>query len=381
MEGSGAAEDPLTRAALVEQVRISLQVRPSFPILGLSHPALTPSRLVDLYETNGRIDQLSLGYGEADGSAGRFVLIISTVPGGELEDLAGLLEAEEGRLGHEVTQDPPMAAELTPAGGLRLNIPMEVDGLIVVDGLPVPAHLRRQGRLWAAHITVSPGRLVTVVARGVDPGTVQLSEIADLRPYVAAWEEHQLKAVAAAAFMAPQSAVAEGPAQGLEGHVALAKACLAPRLAAGKYATGEIGLTRRGHPGSDQASLWDRAVATQAHYANQSGDDADDAVASMVNQALRLAERATWLTDGARLTRALEEMARYTVFDSDVPSRRAQEWWGRVWTLSTTPLPTDPAIAKERHREHAATEAVWLTAWERWADGGEGSGRGRSQAY
>ena len=270
-----------------------------------------------------------------------------------------------------------MAPELTPAGGLRLNIPMEVDGLIVVDGLPVPAHLRRQGRLWAAHITVSPGRVVTVVARGVDPGTLQLSEVADLRPYVAAWEEHQLKAVAAAAFMTPQRTPADTPPQGLDAHVALARACLAPRLAAGKHGTGEIGLVRRGRPDSDQARLWDGAVATQAHYAKQAPDDADDAVASMVNQALRLAERATWIADARKLDRALEEMARYTVFDSDVPSRRAQEWWGRVWTLSVTPLPPDPALARERHREHSATEAVWLTAWERWADGGEGHGRGR----
>ena len=371
-EGSGAPDDPVTRAALVEQVRISLQVRPSFPILGLSHPALTPSRLVDLEQVGGRIDRLSLGYGEADGSAGRFVLIVSGDPGRELDDLAGLLESEADRLGGEVTQDPPTAPDLTPAGGLRLNIPMEVDGLIVVDGLPVPAHLRRQGRLWAAHITVSPGRVVTVVARGVDPGTLQLSEIADLRPYVAAWEEHQLKAVAAAAFMTPQRTPGDTPAQGLDAHVALLRACLGPRLAAGRAGTGAIGLLRRGSGTGEHATRWDAAVGTQMHYAKQPAQDADEAVGAMVNQAARLAERATWLTDARKVDRALEEMARYTVFDSDVPSRRAQEWWGRVWSLTIGATPTDPELARERHREHAATEAVWLTAWERWANGDEG---------
>ena len=45
------------------------------------------------------------------------------------------------------------------------------------ENVDVLAHLRRQGRLWAAHITASPGRVVTVVARGVDPGTLQLSEV------------------------------------------------------------------------------------------------------------------------------------------------------------------------------------------------------------
>jgi len=108
------------------------------------------------------------------------------------------------------------------------------------------------------------------------------------------------------------------------------------------------------------------------HYAKQSAQDADEAVAAMVNQAARLAERATWLSDPRKVDRALEEMARYTVFDSDVPSRRAQEWWGRVWSLTIGTAPTDPELARERHREHAATEAVWLTAWERWATGDEG---------
>lgn len=372
-EGAGASDDPLMRAALVEQVRVSLQVRPPYPILGLSNPALTPSRLVDLDDVEGRIVSLSLGYGETESSAGRYVLITSGVPGRPLEDLAELLAAEAQRVGDDVTQDPPTAPELTPAGGLRLNIPMEVDGLIVVDGLPVPAHLRRQGRVWAAHITVSPGRVVTVVARGVDPGTLQLSELADLRPYVKAWEEHQLKQVAAAAFMSPQRSTVEAPAQGLDAHVALVRAWLTPRPGPGRGA--EAGTVRRESGSPNHALLWDDAVRMQAHYAKQSPQDADDAVASMVNQAVRLAERAPWFGDARRVERAVEEMARYTVFDSDVLSRRAQEWWGRVWTLSTSALPTDPDEARERIRERTATETVWVTAWDRWADGADGHRR------
>ena len=362
----GASRDPLARAALVEQVRVSLQVRPSFPVIGVSHPALTPSRLVDLVTDHGRILQLSVGYGEADSSAGRFVLVSSGLPERELDDLAGLLAAEADRLGQEITQAPPMAPELTPAGGLQLNVPMEADGLIVVDGLPVPTHLRRQGRVWAGHVTVSPGRVVTVIARGVDPGTLQLSVVSELRPYVAAWEEHQFKAVAAAAFMGPTPDDASGAVgQGLEAHVELLRSVLVRRAAARAAGVDATVLRRGGQP--DHEALWDAAVSTQCHYAGQLEGEADAAVASMVNQALRLAERAAWAADVGKLSRALEEMARFTVFDSDVHSRRAQEWWGRVWALTTTRLPDDPQQAKERHREFAATEAVWLTAWERWA--------------
>ncbi len=373
VEGTSGTQDAIARAAFVDHVRQLLRTRPSFSVMGLSHPALTPSRLVDVREASGRVERLSLGFGDAQGSAGRFVLVISGDPGRPLDDLAGLLASEAQRLGEAVTQDPPTAPELTPAGGLRLNIPMEVDGLIVVEGLPVPAHLRRQGRLWAAHITASPGRVVTVVARGVDPGTLQLSEVAEMRPYVNAWEEHQLKAMAAAAFMTPQRSTPETPAQGLDAHVALIRSWLNQR-GAGTKPEGQLILAGSGAP--EQQRLWEAAVRTQVHYAKQRDQDASDAVGAMVNQALRLAERATWFGDRSRVVRALEEMARYTVFDSDVPSRRAQEWWGRVWHLSTTAPPTDPDVARERQREHAATEAVWLTAWERWAGGDDGHGHG-----
>ena len=191
----------------------------------------------------------------------------------------------------------------------------------------------------------------------------------DLRPYVNAWEEHQLKAVAAAAFMTRQREAAEVPAQGLDAHVALLRAWL---LGPGRDHEGTLILRDSGT--EEQRTCWDAAVTTQAHYATQSPTEAAGAVAAMVNQGMRLAERSTWFTDGRLVARAIEELARFTVFDSDVPSRRAQEWWGRVWTLSTTPLPSDPADARERQREHAATEAVWLTAWERWAGGDDGHG-------
>jgi len=373
VEGSRGTQDAIARAAYVDHVRQLLRVPPSFAVLGLSHPALTPSRLVDVHEAGGRVIRLSLGYGDVQGSAGRFALVISGDPGRPLDDLAGLLASEAARLGEEVTQDPPTAPELTPAGGLRLDIPLEVDGLIVVEGLPVPAHLRRQGRLWAAHITVSPGRVVTVVARGVDPGTLQLGEVAELRPYVNAWEEYQFKAVAAAAFMTPQQVVDDTPVQGLDAHIALTRAWLIQRAADGRVATD---TSPAGLSVGPLEQLWEAAVRTQCHYATQSETDAADAVASMVNQALRLADRASWFGDPALTPRALEEMARYTVFDSDVPSRRAQEWWGRVWVLATTQAPPDPDEARERNREHSATEAVWLTAWDRWAGGDDGHGRG-----
>ncbi len=377
-DGPGGTEDAIARAAFVDHVRRLLRQPVPFAVMGLSHPALTPSRLVDVVDSGGQVNRLLLGYGDALGSAGRFVLTISGPPERPLDDLADLIAAEATRLGEEVTQDPPTAPELTPAGGLRLNIPMEADGLIVVEGLPVPAHLRRQGRLWAAHITTSPGRVVTVLARGVDPGTLQLSEIADLRPYVNAWEEHQLKAMAAAAFMTPDQVDSEVPAHGLDAHIALVRSWLNVRLEepAGRD-TPDLGIVGPGQGSPEQGQRWDAAVRTQVHYAKQDAPEAEAAVAAMVNQALHLAERASWFSDRALVVRAIEEMARYTVFDSDVPSRRAQEWWGRVWTLTTTPLPDDAALARERHREFSATESVWLTAWERWASGDDGHGRRR----
>lgn len=373
-----AVPDPAALGSLIERVRAALRVPPSFPILGLNHPALTPSRLVDLHEEGGRLSRIALGYGEAGGSAGRFVLVVAGPPGRALDDLAGLLAAEAQRLGEEVTQDPPMAPELTPAGGLGLQIPLEVDGMIVVDNLPVPAHLRRQGRLWAAHITVSPNRVVTVVARGVDPGMLQLSQVTDVRPYVAAWEEHQYKLVAAAALSAAERARPVAPVAGLDGHVAVVRAHLAQRLAAGsRPATPDRPwVVRADGDRPELVQLWQQAVQAQEHYAKQSRGEAEDAVACMVSQAVWLAERAPWFTDPARVDRAVEELARFTAFDSDVPSRRAQEWWGRVWSLTAGSPPSSPEQARDQARERGATESVWLTAWERWADGG-GPGRRR----
>jgi hypothetical protein len=230
--------------------------------------------------------------------------------------------------------------------------------------------------LWSAHITARPGQVVTVVARGVDPATLQLSGVPELRPYVNAWEEHQLKAVAAAAFMTAQNVAEEIPAQGLDAHISLMRAWLVVGPGTGSLrAVGALVSPRSGTP--EHRRLWEAAARTQMHYAAQTDRDADYALGAMVNQALRLAERATWFSDRKLVVRAIEEMARYTVFDSDVPSRRAQEWWGRVWSLSVTPLPEDPDVARERRREHSATESVWLTAWERWATGDAGHGHRR----
>lgn len=374
-DGPEGTHDALARAAFVDQVRRLLRQPVPFRVMGLAHPALTPSRLVEVDHSEDTVERLSLGYGDVLGSAGRFVLVVSGPPDRELDDLAGLIEAEAVRLGEEVTQDPPTAPELTPAGGLRLNIPMEADGLIVVEGLPVPAHLRRQGRLWAAHITASPGRVVTVVARGVDPGTLQLSQVADLRPYLNAWEEHQLKAVAHAAFMRPDPVADEVPRHGLDAHVALIRTWLNARLE--DPSARDIGIVGPGSGGPAATQRWEAAVRTQVHYGKQDELEASAAVAAMVNQAVHLAGRASWFADRTLVGRAVEEMARYTVFDSDVASRRAQEWWGRVWTLTTTPLPEDPDLARERHREFSATESVWSTAWDRWALGDDGHGRRR----
>jgi hypothetical protein len=356
-DAAEATDDPLARAVQVEQVRIEMLRTPDFAVLGLTHPALTPSCLVDLVAPQGRIQQLALGYGEIDGSAGRYVRVLSGAAGASRPRLSDLLAAEAERLGAAVTQAPPSAPELTPADGLRLDRPMTATGHLTVDGDRVPVELLRQGRLWAGHLRVTPGGPVTVVARGVDPGSLGLGRVSDLRPYLAAWESRQLRALAAE-VVETGGLARQAPADGLTAHLALLHAVVADRLSAGSAPA----VAGGGH-----AALWDAAVAAQCHYAGLDRDQAETAVSSMVNQAALLADHCRWMADPARRESALSEIVRYTVFASDVRSRRAQEWWGRLWSLITSRQPVDRARARERRRGFQATQDVWLTGWDRWA--------------
>jgi len=130
--GVGGTQDAIARAAFVDHVRQLLRTRPSFSVMGLSHPALTPSRLVEVREGSGRVERLSLGYGDAQGSAGRFVLVVSGDPGRPLDDLAGLLASEAQRLGEAVGERGHVRPEHHPARVARHQVGHRLAGRLGV---------------------------------------------------------------------------------------------------------------------------------------------------------------------------------------------------------------------------------------------------------
>jgi hypothetical protein len=106
--------------------------------------------------------------------------------------------------------------------------------------------------------------------------------------------------------------------------------------------------------------------------ATQTRDQADKAVGSLVNHMIELADAAEWFSDPALRRAAIDESLRYVIFDSDVPSRPAQQAWQRSWDKRRHPPFLDPQPAQEAVRVLAASferdRAELVDAWRRWID-------------
>lgn len=91
-------------------------------------------------------------------------------------------------------------------------------------------------------------------------------------------------------------------------------------------------------------------------------EEADESVTMMVSHLTRLAELTDWAL-GTAAGQAAEEVVRYTVFASQVPSLPAQRAWEALWTGSRS---TGPERWEEEQERQGLAEQAWLSAWEQW---------------
>ncbi|MEV4561405.1 hypothetical protein AB0K51_31080 [Kitasatospora sp. NPDC049285] len=337
-----------------------------FPVFALDHAAVEgacaegdapPCRdaLAEYEIANGELGWVEIRSGDWSSAQGPYVTVRTYRPGAErgraLPELEDVVEDERDRLYEQLEID-----EGDGPGRVRA-----LREWITVEGEPraVQVHEDQRpgtgyGAVWAGRLRVD-GITVTVTGRGVPPGGVELRRIEDFERYVLGrtallrrlaerqedrrvpLEERELPSVAG--LEAHREVVEHSVAEAVSMEAQL-RAGRPPRLP--RRLRGEAGPVR-----------WEAAVRQQMRLASESRDEATEAVTSMVNHLTRLAQHADWLTGTPEGSAAVEEVVRYTVFASEVPSLPAQRAWERLWAGGTPELPS-------------GTEDAWLTAWEQW---------------
>ncbi|MFC1405329.1 MULTISPECIES: hypothetical protein [Streptacidiphilus] len=345
--------------------------RRSFRVYGPIAPLLDSPALSSWEQHNGRLAVVVLSHGALFDPDGPYVQVETHVEeeGLSLYPLQDVVEDERDRL-------------FTHAGideGAGTDPAEESEPWFTVDGIPVRARLRVEGKLWAARFSVggpdSPLRgrggdpvVLTLTGRGIAPERVALRTVEELQPY-ALGRQALLQAVAERRGT-PQPHISERElpqAQGLEAHRRLIDFSVQDALRfEASMESGHKPRTPRGTSG--HAELWESAVRQQMRLAGEDRAQADEAVGILVNQMTRLAFRADWFpgTDDARA--AVEESIRYAVFDSDVPSAGAQRAWRIRFRWDPSAI-AEAATEQERRRlleQRLAVEADWLDQWNSW---------------
>lgn len=303
-------------------------------VLGLSEPRLSGRMVRSRFGTSMDV---TLEFGDAvDSSALPFVMV-RTCPsvrraGSRAARLDLALLTGQRRL-RRLPEHPAPPEDIRPSSPVQHRT-------LLVAGIPVPGIYRSLEGLWAfeAHLSAqvlppgpnSPGTLVTVVARGVDPAQVQLDPVNDLEPFRAA--AHRARTTASG--LKPASA-ADASYKALE---ELVLAALRGGPDPDRYdELSEWMIELRG--------FWSAAHRAQMHFAGQDAAAAAAALNRLTEQMRTLSREVRWWDDDG--SDAVAESIRYTVFGSPVASRAAQEQWER-------------GIADPTARER------WLQAWHHW---------------
>jgi hypothetical protein len=316
-------------------------------VLGLAVPELGGSRLLRSL-ANQRAQAITLAFGDETSASGPFVSVTSlslprlpaVAPAAAARDA---LAAERDRLFARAGIDEPDPTDAqTMSGQLR------------IEGEFVTARVRREGALWVAQARIpadllppGPGaamrrRLVTVISRGVPLPSVELTLVADLRPFWAA-RDAWLRSRRADTTPDEEPVEADGMST-LEGLVHSAVPGRQPGQARQQGPRRPVDVLRR---------EWVAALQTQMYYARQTREEANRALVALVSQLRELSQRVQWWDEASE--DVIAESIRFTVFDSAVASVRAQELWGRAMD--------DPS-----------QQGAWLAEWEQWR-----GGRGRSR--
>ena len=343
----------------------------SFRVYGPIAPLLDSPALAGWEQHNGRLAVVVLCHGSLFDPDGPYVAVQTQVEqdGLSLYPLQEVIEDERDRLFSHAGIDE--GAGTDPAE--------ESEPWFTVDGIPVRARLRVEGKLWAARFAVggpdSPLRgrggdpvLLTVTARGVAPERVALRTVEELQPY-ALGRQGLLQAITERRG-APEPHISERELpqpRGLEAHRRLVDFSVQESLQL--EATLEAGhkpRTPRGETGRRQ--LWEVAVRQQMRLAGEDRIEATEAVTALVNQMTTLARRVEWFPGTDDAVAAVEESIRFTVFASKVPSELAQRAWQSQWEAKMEPRREGEA-EDERVRRYRALYAAaddWRELWQRW---------------
>lgn len=320
------------------------------PVVGLASPALAGR--VGEWHTSGAARSLTLCYGSPTHAAGPYIEVRTDL--GEhppMEPLSEVLADERDRLFDHAGVDEPDPVEAL-SGHMTLPI----------DDTRQRARLRHEDNLWAVRTNLpnqtgdasrQAPAVVTVIGRGVAENEVTLTRVSDLYPFVEA-AKVRLHAQMAAERARPRPV--PQPPSGIEAHQQLIEHLLA-----------DAREPRRRHPRrppDEYGRLWESAVLGQMHLARQSRQHANDEVSLMVNQIIQLADNAPWWEEDSAA--AIAEIIRYTIFDSDVPSKTAQQAWRASFTAQRPPSPPDAAGFEQYVTARQRAEKAWLEAWDAW---------------
>ncbi|MEY9964661.1 hypothetical protein ABIA33_002703 [Streptacidiphilus sp. MAP12-16] len=346
--------------------------RRSFRVYGPTSPLLDSPTLASWERHNDELVKVVLSHGDLFTGEGPYVAVqtVVTDAGYRERPLQDVIEDERDRLFEHAGIDEGEAPDLA----------VESEPWFTIDGIPVRAALRGEGRLWAARLVVggpdSPLRnrggepvTITVTGRGIAPDRVALRTVEDLEPYAFGRQE---RLSALAERREPQVHVRERelpePA-GLDAHRRLVEFSVqhALRLEAAARAGHRPREPRAGRV--DRGELWESAVRQQMRLAREDRVAANEAVTALVNQMVRLAERAAWFPGTEDGRAAVEESIRYTIFDSEVPSVAAQRAWRADWERHMAPRAGEPEGGEhllERFEEQSAMDTNWLEQWQSW---------------
>ncbi|MEZ0089423.1 hypothetical protein [Streptacidiphilus sp. EB129] len=332
--------------------------RRGFRVYGPTAPLLDSPTLASWERHNDRLVKVELSHGSPFAAEGPYVSVQTLVAdaGHRRRSLQDVIEDERDRLyehaGIDDGDGPVLAVESEP--------------WLTIDGIPVRAELRGEGRLWAARLDVGgpdcPLRsrggepvTLTVTGRGIAPERIALRTVEDLQPYAIGRQEI-LQALterrqAQAAERAEQAANRPPAPAGLDAHRRLVEFSVqhALRIEAAARSGHEPREPRDPEGRAGRGELWEDAVRQQMRLAGEDRDVANEAVTALVNQMVRLAERAAWFPGTEDGRAAVEESIRYTVFESEVPSAAAQRAWRRDTSWGAPDNSTE-----------------WMDNWQSW---------------
>jgi hypothetical protein len=237
----------------------------------------------------------------------------------------------------------------------------------------------RSGSVWAARLLPADppadGVVVTIVGLGVNPESVRLQPIADLRPTIEAELERIIALVGRSGGKPrpprPEPEVELKPAEGVEALRALAEFTL--KTSADRRARLQAGQRRWHDPdwGRMHHALWQRAVREHQRLRGTAQGGADDAVTVAVNHLGFLQEKAPWFSADPRLrAAAIDETLRHAMLDDAGLSEPAQDAWARSWSARVTGQGPDWEAAEPLAAMSArvALNDECLRAWAAWAE-------------